>query len=187
MRMGFMAARVAAAGVPAVLSGVLGALVLLGSGVTVAAQDIRVGDITAHVFLERSGRLSDDLLTQRQAKFADLPRGEGPYGEPANTVIFVVTLQGAKNTQPKFAAAIVNITVRNRLGQVRTERRALEGFVFGEDGTLKRPIVLENATCSGLQVEVKTQRFTRNAKVDFTCTEPKAAEGQPEQPRTVRR
>jgi hypothetical protein len=140
------------------------------------AQDVRLGDVRAHLYLERSGKLSDDLLAQKNAKLADLPRGEGVFGEPANTLILNVTLLGAPNTQPKHATALVNITTTNRTGQRRTETRPLMGFVFGEDGKLNRPIVLENVTCSKVEIEVKSRGAAKRAELPFTCTEPKTAD-----------
>jgi hypothetical protein len=150
------------------------------------AQEIRLGDLRAHLYLERSGKLSDDLLAIRSPKLADVPRGEGVFGEPANTVVLNVQLLGAPNTQPKHATAMVNITTTNRTGQRRTETRPLMGFVFGEDGKLNRPVVLDNVTCSKVEIEVKSRAAAKRAVLEFTCTEPRTAEVQPEKS-TVRR
>jgi hypothetical protein len=162
---------------------VAGAALSAGSA---QGQEIRLGDLKAHLYLERSGKLSDDLLGMKQPMLRDLPRGEGVFGEPANTLVLNVTLLGAPNTQPKHATALVNITTTNRTGQRRTETRPLMGFVFGEDGRLNRPIVLDNITCSKVEVEVKSRAATRRAAFEFSCTEPKTAEVQPEKP-AVRR
>ncbi|MGL4638048.1 MAG: hypothetical protein ACRCWF_18865 [Beijerinckiaceae bacterium] len=140
------------------------------------SQEIRLGDIRAHVYLEASGKLSDDLLTIKNASLNNLPRGEGAFGEPANTVIFNVGLLGAKNSQPKFASALVNITTTNRTGQKKTETRPLMGFVFGEDGKVNRPIVLDNITCSKVEIEVKARGASKRASLDFSCTDPKTAD-----------
>jgi hypothetical protein len=150
------------------------------------AQDIRLGELRAHVYLERSGKLSDDLLALKNPKLSDLPRGEGVFGEPANTVVLNVALIGAKNTQPKHATALVNVTTTNRTGQRKTETRPLLGLVFGEDGVLNRPVMLDNVTCSKVEIEVKTRTAAKKAVLDFTCTEPKTAEAA-EPARQVRR
>lgn len=152
---------------------VLAATISGGLMVPASAQDVRVTDIKASLFLEHTGRLSDDILSRQGAKLIDLPLGTGEFGEPANLLVFTVTLAGAKNTQPKFAAAIVNIAITGRTGQKRVEKRALEGFVFGESGTLTRPVVIENITCSKVEIEVKTQRSAKKADLAFTCNEPK--------------
>jgi hypothetical protein len=146
------------------------------------AQEVRLGDLRAHLYLERSGKLSDDLLAMRDPKLKDVPRGEGVFGEPANTLVLNVTLLGAPNTQPKHATALVNITTTNRTGQRRTETRPLMGFVFGDDGRLNRPVVLDNITCAKVEVEVKSRAAAKRVALDFTCTEPKTAEVQPEKP-----
>ncbi len=152
-----------------------GAALLLTS-VNVLAQEVRIGDIRAHFYLESSGRLSDDVLAQSNPKLMNLPRGEGIFGEPVNTIIFNVTLLGAKNTQPKNATALVNITTTNRTGQKKTETRPLLGFVFGADGRLNRPIVLENITCSKVEIEVKSRNAVKKANLDFECIDPKTAD-----------
>jgi hypothetical protein len=156
------------------------AIALLAMAGQASAQDVRVGDITAHLFLETSGRLSDDVLGRRGANLTDIPLGKGEFGEPANALVFRIPLSGAKNTQPRFAAAIVNITITGRTGQKRLEKRALEGFIFGESGTLNRAVMVENVTCSKVEIEVKTQRSTKRADVEFKCNDP-APEARPGQ------
>jgi hypothetical protein len=140
------------------------------------AQDVRIGDIRAHFYLETSGKLSDDVLAQSNPKLMNLPRGEGVFNEPVNTIVFNVTLLGAKNTQPRNATALVNITTTNRTGQKKTETRPLMGFVFGADGRLNRPIVLENITCSKVEIEVKSRSTVKKASLDFECVDPKTAD-----------
>jgi hypothetical protein len=140
------------------------------------SQEIRIGDIRAHVYLESSGKLSDDLLTLKNPSLNNLPRGEGVFSEPANTVIFNIGLLGAKNSQPKFASALVNVTTTNRTGQKKTETRPLMGFVFGEDGKVNRPLVLDNITCSKVEIEVKARNASKRASLDFSCTDPKTAD-----------
>jgi hypothetical protein len=160
----------------------IAAAALIASSFAVAAQDVRLGDISARLYLEGSGKLSDDLLKIKDAKLADLPRGEGVFGEPANTVIFNISLLGAKNTLPKHANAIATIVTTNRTGQRRTETRPLLGFVFNSEGVLNRPIIVENATCSKVEIEVKSRGVSKRAALEFTCTEPKTAEGEKKQP-----
>jgi hypothetical protein len=157
------------------------------AGAPAFAQDVRLGDLRAHVYLERSGRLSDDLLAMKNASLADLPRGEGAFGEPANLVVLNVTLIGAPNTQPRHASALVNITTTSRTGARRTETRPLLGFVFGPDGRLNRPIVLDNVTCSRVEIEVKARTAVKRAELAFTCSEPKTAETAPAKPEARRR
>jgi hypothetical protein len=148
----------------------------VGHVVPAAAQEVRIGDIRAHFYLESSGKLSDDVLAQSNPRLMNLPRGEGVFNEPVNTVVFNVTLLGAKNTQPKNATALVNITTTNRTGQKKTETRPLMGFVFGADGRLNRPIVLENITCSKVEIEVKSRGAVKKANLDFECVDPKTAD-----------
>jgi hypothetical protein len=153
-------------------------VILFATGISTAAsaQDIRIGDVKAYLYLESSGKLSDDILAMKSPKLMNLPRGEGLFNEPINTVVFNVGLLGAKNTQPKFATAQVNITTTNRTGQRKTEVRPILGMVFGEEGKLNRPIVLENITCSKVEIEVKSKGLSKKAILEFECTEPKTAD-----------
>jgi hypothetical protein len=157
----------------AFVPGLVAAALMCGAA---SAQEVRLGDLRAHLYLERSGKLSDDLLIAKSPNLKDLPRGEGVFGEPANTLVLNVQLLGAPNTQPKHASAMVNIVTTNRAGQRKTETRPLLGFVFGEDGKLNRPIVLDNITCSKVEIEVKSRAAAKRATLDFACTEPKTAE-----------
>jgi hypothetical protein len=140
------------------------------------AQEIRLGEIRAHLYLESSGKLSDDVLVIKNPKLVNVPRGEGIFGEPSNTIVFNVGFLGAKNTQPKFATALVNITVTNRTGQRKTEARPILGLVFGEEGKVNRAIVLENVTCSKIEIEVKSKAVSKKANLEFECNDPKTAD-----------
>jgi hypothetical protein len=151
-------------------------LLPLGLVAQASAQDIRIGDLRAHFYLESSGRLSDDVLAMKSPKLVNLPRGEGVFNEPVNTVILNVGLLGQKNTQPKFAAALVNVTTTNRTGQRKTEVKPILGMVFGEEGKLNRAIVLENITCSKVEIEVKSKGLSKKASLAFECNDPKTSE-----------
>jgi hypothetical protein len=149
------------------------AILVAGFSGAAVAQDVRIGDLKVQFFLESSGRLSDDVLTRSNLKLTNLPRGEGEFGEPINTVILTVSLLGQKNTQPKFASGMINITTTNRTGQRKTETRPLLGFVFGEDGKVHRAIALDNITCSKVEVEVKMRGGSKRASLPFQCNDPK--------------
>jgi hypothetical protein len=137
-----------------------------------SAQEIRLGEVKAQLWLEGSGRLSEDVLVMAKPNLANLPRGEGVFAEPVNTVVVTVQFLGAKNTQPKHASANVNVITLNRTGQRRMEARPQLGFVFGESGSVSRAILLENVTCSQVEVEVKLRSQVKRAKLDFSCTDP---------------
>lgn len=162
------------------------ALSLIATTAVASAQDVRIGDLKAQFYLEGSGKLSEDVLAMKSPNLVNLPRGEGVFGEPVNSVLVNITLLGAKNSQPKHASAMVTITTTNRTGQRRTETKPLLGFIFNADGAMHRPIFVENVTCSKLEIEVKARNASKRAMLDFSCTEPKAAEAEPKNT-TVRR
>jgi hypothetical protein len=156
-----------------ILSAAIGVGICAVSAGLAEAQEVRLGELKAQFYLESTGRLSEDVLTRDNLKLINLPRGEGEFKEPINTVILTIGLLGQKNTQPKFASGIVNITTVNRTGQRKTEARPLLGFVFGEDGKVHRAIVLENVTCSKVEVEVKLRGASKRASLPFQCNDPK--------------
>jgi len=166
------------------LAGAVGMFACLAASPALAQQDVRVTDLKAFVFLERSGRLSADLLANPAANLRNIAFGQGEGGEPATGLIITVTLSGQKNTTPRYAAANVTITQTSRTGQKSLINRALEGFVFGEEGTVIRPLMIENATCQKIEVEVRTQRSSRKAALDFQCDEPKRPEPARRAPRS---
>jgi hypothetical protein len=152
------------------------AFLMAGLASQASAQDIRIGELRAHLYLEGSGRLSEDILTMKAPKLVNLPRGEGVFNEPVNTMIFNVGLLGAKNSQPKFATALVNITTTNRTGQRKTEVKPILGLVFGDEGRVNRAIVLENITCSKVEIEVKSKGLSKKVSLNFECNDPQTAE-----------
>lgn len=156
------------------LSGI--ALVLLmslaGSG-AVRAQ-VAVESIKAQLFLERSGRLSDDLVGAKKA-LRNTVIGEGDAGEPADALLVTLTFSGAKNTKSsdKIARDLASVTVRQqaRTGEKILLKRVYGGFLFGEQGRIHKAFLLDNATCAPLEVEVKVGRSRKEAKLDFSCGE----------------
>ncbi len=133
----------------------------------VAADDIRI-----QLFLERSGKLSENVVGSRKS-FVNTMTGGGDAGEPAEAVLVTLAFAGPKNTRSsdKIArdVAAVTVTQQARTGPRVLLKRAYGGFMFGEDGKAHKAFLLDNATCAPLEVEVRVGRSRKSAKVDFSC------------------
>lgn len=150
-------------------------VLLLGLGLAVAAPaqaQVAVEDIRAQLFLERSGKLSDNLVGTKKA-LHNTVTGEGEIGEPADAILVTLTFSGEKNTKSsdKIARDLASITVRQRTktGEKILLRRVYGGFLFGEEGRIHKAFLVDNATCAPLEIEVKVGRSRKEAKLAFSC------------------
>ena len=133
------------------------------------AADVRIADIRAFLFLERSGKLSANIVGG--PAFSDLAKGGGPEQEPATDVFFDLTFSGDKNSTPKYATATVNISQTGKAGQQIVTHKAFTNFIFGADGIQHKAFFVENATCLPFVIEVKTPKAQKAAKFDFACAQ----------------
>ena len=135
-----------------------------------SAADVRIAEIRAYLWLERSGKLSGNLVGSKEPLFNTII-GEGSAGEPANNLLVEIVIAGDRNSAPKHASAIVNLTQAGKGGQKSVTKKGLGGFLFGDSGMVHKSIFLENATCSALEIEVKVGKAAKSAKLDFQCGE----------------
>ena len=84
------------------------------------------------MFLERAGKLSDDILAG--PALVDAPKGGAPGGDTATGVLIDFTFAGDKNFSPKYATATVDLTQTGHAGQQVVTHKAFTGFLFGDDG-----------------------------------------------------
>ena len=158
----------------------LSAAAALAAGVAAAtaaaAADVKITDIKAYLFQERSGRLSANILDSKDA-FKNLSTGGGAGGEAASNILLEFVFSGEKNSAPKFSSALINIIQSGKDGHKATTTKAFGGFVFGESGEVHKSLFLENATCMPLEIQVKAGRSAKTAKVEFSCDELVEAKG----------
>jgi hypothetical protein len=156
------------------LRGVAAGAVLFGLCSGALAADVKIIDVRAYAFLEHAGRLSDDLLSISDS-LVDVPRGGAPGGDTATGVLLDFTFEGDKNAAPKYATAIVDLTQTGHSGQQVVTHKAFTNFIFGPDGLEHKAVFLEGATCMPLAIQVHAGRSEKTAKIDFQCTEVRAA------------
>ncbi len=139
-----------------------------------AQAQVAVEDIRMQLFLERSGKLSENIVGSKKS-FHNTIIGEGDAGEPADSVLVTLVITGPKNTvsSDKIARDLASVTVTQatKQGPKVLLRRAYGGFLFGEQGRVHKAFYLDNATCAPIEVDVKLGRSRKTAKVDFKCGE----------------
>lgn len=139
-----------------------------------AHAQVAIDEIRAQLFLERSGKLSENLVGGKKALFNTVI-GEGDAGEPADAILVTLAFTGARNTKSsdKIARDLASITVKQqaKTGEKILLRRVYGGFLFGETGRIHKAFLLDNATCAPLEIEVKVGRSRKEAKLDFACGE----------------
>jgi hypothetical protein len=142
------------------------------------AQDVAITGVKAQAFLERSGKLSDDLVAAKKP-FKNLVRPDGDLGEPANALLITLAFSGPKNTEgsKKVARDLAQVTVKQTSGDAPKTLlyRAFGGFSFGPDGQAYRAFMLDDATCAPLEIEVKVGRTQKTQALDLACETPVAA------------
>ena len=151
------------------LSAAAGAAVLLAASGASAAE-VKIFDIKAYMFLEKTGHLSANIADSKEA-FKNVSTGGGPGGEAASGILVEFVFAGDKNSAPKYASALINITQSGKNGQKAKTTKAFGGFQFGDSGEVHKALFLENATCMPLEIEVKAGKSTKTAKIEFACDE----------------
>ncbi len=131
----------------------------------------------ARAFLERSGRWSDDLATTK-TELRNLPLPTSPLGEPADAVLVTLVFQGPKNVQSSrtLARDMATLSVKQTKGGESRPLvyRALGGFHFNDAGQAYKAVMLDEATCAPLEIEVKVGRSRKAKQLDFRCDGPAA-------------
>ncbi len=146
------------------------AAALAGLSIAASAQaaELKIVDVKAYVFLERAGKLSDDIIGA--PALIDAPKGGAPGGDTATGVMLDFVFSGDPNFAPKYAVATVDLTQTNQAGQQPVTHKAFTGFRFGDDGLEHKAIYLENATCAPLMIKVHAGKTEKETQVDFSCT-----------------
>lgn len=139
-----------------------------------ASAQVAVAEIRAQLFLERSGKLSENLAGANKS-LHNTVIGEGDAGEPADAVLVTLSFTGPKNSRSsdKIARDLASVTVRQqaKTGERILLKRAYGGFLFGESGRIHKAFLLDSATCAPLEIEVKVGRSSKSTKLDFSCGE----------------
>jgi hypothetical protein len=137
------------------------------------AAELKIVDIKAYAFLERAGKLSDDLVGGEA--LVDAPKGAALGGDTATALLIDFTFEGDKSASPKYATATVDLIQTAHGGQQVVTHKAFTHFIFGPDGVEHKAVFLESATCMPLAVNVHAGKTEKSIKLDFSCTEVRAS------------
>ena len=141
--------------------------VVAAFGAPAAAADLRILDVKAYLFLERAGKLSDNVVGGPD--LVNLPKGGGPDGDTATGVFIDFLFAGDRNSAPKYATATIDVTQTGKVGQPVVLHKAFANFIFGSTGLVHKALFLENATCASLDVDVQAGKTNKDVKLDFQC------------------
>lgn len=135
---------------------------------------IVIKDIKAQLFLERSGKFSDNIVGSNKT-FHNTVIGEGDAGEPADAVLVTITFEGTKNSRAsdKVASALgqVKVTQTSKQGKKILLNRVYGGMLFGDSGLTHKAFIVDGATCAPLEIEAKIGKSSKTAKLEFNCGE----------------
>ena len=151
-------------------------LAFTGAALAQQGGQVSIAQIKAQAFLERSGRWSDDLATAK-TELRNLPLSTSPLGEPADAELVTLVFQGPKNTQSSRALArdMALLSVKQAKGGESRPLvyRALGGFQFNDAGQAYKAFMLDEVTCTPLEIEVKVGRSRKAQRLAFACDEVK--------------
>ncbi|RBP07443.1 hypothetical protein DFR50_12788 [Roseiarcus fermentans] len=133
----------------------------------VKVADVRILDVRAYAYLERAGKLSDNLVGGQP--LVDAPRGGALGGDTATALLVDVVFQGDGSAASKAAAATVDLTQTTRAGARVVTHKTFDTFAFGGDGVAHKAVFLEGAMCMPLTIEVHAGRSVKSARVDLQC------------------
>lgn len=140
-----------------------------GSAQAQGSKAVKIDQIRAHLFYERSGRLSKNIAPPASFGGFNTMIGEGDAEEPAQDVLIVVELSGPKD---ELVQRPLTITVSHPGGKRPPSKREFkDGLLFGESGKVAKAMYAENATCSPMRVAASMGASTKQIAIDFKCGE----------------
>lgn len=149
----------------------LTALLFLVAGPVWAADGFDITKIRAHLFYERTGTLSDDVLVTKPT-FWNTVIGEGDVAEPASNVLVVVELKGAGGDASTETPLVIEV-LADHDGWKRVARKSFN-FLYtvpGRSPTIAHAVWAENVTCSPLRIIATHGPDKMQAEVPFRCGE----------------
>ncbi len=143
---------------------------LSASALAAPQNGVTIGGLRAHLFYERSGVLSDDVLA-RDPPFSgwNTVIGEGDAGEPAENLLVIARLDnpGAE----AFLDEKVTIRVSGEKGK-KLKERVFSGVLLAERGTVHLPMWIDDAGCLGaVTITVTFRRQSASKPLQLMCGE----------------
>jgi hypothetical protein len=148
------------------------ALVAGATGPARAAPDdgVSIKGLRAHLFFERSGTLSKDLIA-RDPPFSgwNTVIGEGEANEPADNLLVVASLDNPGEEAFLDEKATIRVTGEKNK---RLKERVFRGLLLGEHGKLHLPMWIDNAGCLGsITISVTFRKQSLSKSLQLMCGE----------------
>jgi hypothetical protein len=147
---------------------VLALLACLGAAPALAQQPtvaVRIAEVRAQLFQERTGTFSNDLLGPNPPELGNVIIGD----DPANAFLLVVTLEGPPRSFQRDA--VLQVTVRSRGGRPAPYNRRARGFLFGESGRTNQAMLVHDHVCQPVEIDIRIGRERRRVDLGFRCYE----------------
>ena len=132
--------------------------------VPVAAQSVQVDSIRAQLFKEGDGTLSEDIIANNPGLWNVII---GTY--QANSVLISVVISGRPDSYDKKGTVLITI-IDEEDGKRITQRR-FTGFLFGKDGRVTKPILIDDHNCSRILIVARTPSAVKTVTIPFKCGE----------------
>lgn len=129
------------------------------------ASTVRIGEVRVHLFQERTGTLSENLLGSDPPGLGNVVISD----DPANSFLIVVGVDGPPDSFQERAE--LQITIRTQGGRPGTVERRFPGLLFGRSGRVHKAMMVHDRVCQPAEIEVRIGRETRRANIGFRCGE----------------
>jgi hypothetical protein len=162
-----------------ILAGLIGAVVMTMSVSDASDVQIEVADVRAQLFYATTGTLSEDITKEADKTWWNTIGGEGDAKEPAGDLLVSVGLKGT----PGAHNEPVTITVKDWEGtglnapksplkRTILHWRSKGAYILDEKtGTWVKPILLQDVTCSPIEISAVVGKSEKTVKLDFACGE----------------
>ncbi len=135
-----------------------------------AAPDdgVHIGELRAHLFYQRSGVLSEDLIA-RKPRFNgwNTAIGEGDAKEPSENLLVVATLVNPGDET--FLNEKVILRVTDEMDEL-VKVKEYNGLLLSDKGTLQLPMWLDSAECLGpITISATFRDKTATGTLDLLC------------------
>ena len=132
--------------------------------VPAAAQQVQVESFRAQLFKESDGTLSDDIIANNPGLWNVII---GTY--QANSVLISVVVSGKPDSYDRKGTVLVTI-VDEENGK-RIVQRRFTGFLFGKEGRVTKPILVDDHNCSRMRIVARTKAGEKSVTIPFKCGE----------------
>ncbi len=116
------------------------------------------------MFKESDGTLSDDIIANNPGLWNVII---GTY--QANSVLISVVVSGRPDSYDKKGTVLV--TIIDEEDGKRIAQRRFTGFLFGKDGRVTKPILVDDHNCSRMRVTARTPAAVKTEIIPFKCGE----------------